>query len=172
MPNLFSDQQLDAISDLYDDMFDTFSKECLLVYEPKKVACSDCVTPANGSFHAGTGRDGGPIFIPNFACPECGGTKIKKVDQTETIRLECDWEPYLNKKLGLTAAVTTEMPYGILITKGYLVNAVKVKRAVSLKVQIPDSPFVPAEYKLSAVPVDQFKIVQSKFFLAVWERIN
>lgn len=171
MANLFSDEQLEAIGDLYDDMFDTFSKECILVYTPKNTTCLDCVSPANSNYHAGAGRDGGPIFVPNFACPECGGTKIKKVDQLETVRLECDWEPYLNKKLGLTAAVTTEMPYGILVTKGYMALAVKVKKAVSLKVQTPDSPLVAAEYKLSAVPVDQFKIVQSKFFLAVWERI-
>jgi hypothetical protein len=51
VPNLFNDEQLEAIGDLYDDMFDTFSKECILEYKAKDVPCTDCVTPANSSHH-------------------------------------------------------------------------------------------------------------------------
>lgn len=86
-----------SLFDKYNEVCDWFidndniGRACTLVYAPKKTQCSNCTVKMVGSTTINTYRHGGPMFFQTGKCPLCGGSGIKEVEYTDTIRLRIYW---------------------------------------------------------------------------------
>lgn len=167
MPDIFNQKQRQAITKLFDNMLDTFGKECRLFYQPQIISCEYCISPVNTTNFSGSWTHGGPLPLHTTICPFCKGTKTKTVENTEIIKMVCDWEPKAFKQI----ADNIRIPYGIITAKGRIVDLPKIKVCSKIQVQIPEFNTLIAEYKLNADPTDQFNIIQGRYFIAVLERI-
>lgn len=89
IPNILFDKFNEAI----DACHTAFGESCTLVFPPKKVTCSNCVT-ANfpGGVSRNVYRHGGPAPFTFGVCPLCGGNGYKEEETTSTIVLRIYWE--------------------------------------------------------------------------------
>ena len=148
-------------------MLDTFGKECRLFYQPQIISCEYCVSPANNSNVSGSWTHGGPLPLHGAICPFCKGSKTKAVENTEIIKMVCDWEPKAFKNI----AENIRVPFGIITAKGRLTDLPKITICSKIQIQVPDSNILTGEYKLNSAPSDQFNIIQGRYFIVVLERI-
>lgn len=175
MANIFSTEQLSAISEFYDDMFDTFKKQCRLIYPPKRTACTSCILPIDNIYTQGTGETGGPIFGSNVGgCPVCGGSQFIETEYGENIYVIIDWSPQIKTSKFNTDIIAKNilLEHGFITIQGYIADMRKVKRCVVLKMQLPLNAVDEGQYRLVGSPADSFNILQGKFFLATLERVG
>jgi hypothetical protein len=153
----------DAISDLIDQL----GKDCRLVYPPSMRNCDNCTPDTIGRKSTNRYRDGGPMPFSVGTCPMCNGTSKVATENSEVIRLLCDWSPsqYTIAKPG-----NIRIPDGYVETKGYVKDLPKVKKCQEMILQTDIEPYCRYKYTLAGEPVDSGNIVQGKFFVCLWRR--
>jgi hypothetical protein len=83
-----------VITAALDDLITELGKDCLLVYPPRWVACSNCVYDSVNQRSGNTWKSGGPAeFSTGSTCPLCNGHGKMAQEVSESIRLLCAYEP-------------------------------------------------------------------------------
>lgn len=161
--------QLNALKEGFDSMIGFFGKECKLFYQPKIIDCPDCSKLVNNSYSQGSfGTHGGPQRIDQMGvCFLCGGSGKRQQEYSENITMSCEWNPK-----GFINAAGISLPTATLRTRGYLFDIIKIKKCIELRLQVPIENYVVGRYKLNSEASDSFNIVQGRYFIAYWDRIN
>ena len=163
MANLFSAIKLNKIKSLYNDMFDTFSKECRLYYPPLITNCSSCLKLVTNDFQGNVNVHGDNIS--NFGgCDYCGGTGKIEQEVTDTVNMVCNWTPKNFKNL----FQNVNLSQVDLITKCKISDAMKVRRCIYMMINPKLEPIIPHKYKLFSEGSDQYCITQGDWFFQLW----
>jgi len=88
IPNSIWDKYYEACDFFLDD--NHIGRASTIVYPPKRVDCTNCVTPV-GSTTTNVYRHGGPMPFNFGSCPMCGGNGYKEEESTDSIRLRIYW---------------------------------------------------------------------------------
>lgn len=161
-------ETLSIVQDALDDLITEFGKECLLVYPPKMVACSNCTTELKGNPPANRWRTGNPSG-PSPICSVCNGSGNITQEETETIMLGCTYEP--KGFFRPVDNVNIRIKNATLQTKCYLKDAPKLVRCSYLYYQISVAAIVRARFELASDPVDISNIVKGRYAVAYWNQV-
>jgi hypothetical protein len=167
------DQDVRAVvQTVFDDMICEFGKDCRIVYPPRWIACANCIFDQQKALSSNRWKTGGPMPFPSGAtCPLCNGKGRAAEEVSEVLHLLCSWQ---EKRFAKTVPNLTEvrLPYGLLSTKGYLVDMPKLQRCDHLIVQIPIEAYGVGQYHLIGEPGDRNNIIQGRYCVALWERFG
>lgn len=156
----------DAIISVMDDIITEAGKECKLFYQPKLVDCTNCTLPAIDTYAGNIWSHGGPVRVDQMGCNSCGGSGKIAQEYTDTVTLTIDWKP---KEFQMNSNVAK--PYNTIMTRGNWLDLPKIMKSVKMRVALPLSAFVEADYVLRGEPFDAFSIIQGKYFIAIWDRV-
>jgi len=153
-----------------DSMINQLGKPCRIVYPPMWQPCVNCHNIGMiGGKPVSRYKHGGPLPFPNGTiCPMCNSTgKYRANAATETVTLLCSWNPdnWVKNDLGL------RIPGGTLGTKGYIWDMPKIRNADYIEIQVVEG-YAHWRFQLSGEPIDQGNIVQGRYFVALWERMQ
>lgn len=142
-----------------DDLITDLGKECLLIYPPKPVACSS----------VGAISPEGVALPPGEICPcgLCDGSGYRMVEVTETITMGVVTDPKFFWK-----RVPIEVPDGMIQTKCYAADVVKIRQAREMIVQPDLDLLTRPRYQLVGEPEDISSIIQKRYYIARWQRIQ
>jgi hypothetical protein len=169
MPNVFaiSEGVRTIARNVLDDLLDQLGKNCKLVYAPAQEPCADCLAPAGGPAGA-TWVTGGPAPLPGAGlCPACGGTGLRAVESSETIKMQVANRP---AKFWVPAPANVQVPAGTIQTKAYLTDLPKIRRAEEMVLQPELAPLIAWRYRRDGEPVDAGNIVQGRYCYTLWQR--
>lgn len=159
-----------TIQQALDDLITELGKDCLLVYPPKWVNCSNCLSSSFGNKSSSSWKSGGPLPFPaGTVCPLCNGSNKVSQEQTESVRMLCAWEP--KAFFEPLPQVDVRVPYGVIQTKSYLSDAPKIMRADHAVFQTPTTNILRSTYELAGEPVDVSNIIQGRYCVATWKRV-
>lgn len=139
-------------------------KICRLVYPPVLVDCLQCIYDPIGKKSSGRYRDGS--IIPGGICHLCGGVGKKASEASENIKMTIDWKPTNWEGMPIPVRV----PAGFILTRGFIVDLPKIKRATEMYIIGATEPYSKYKYVLESEPVDPFQFVPGKYFAALWKR--
>lgn len=158
------------IQDAVDDVITELGKNCLLVYPPKMVLCSNCTSSPIGHKPSNVWKSGGPIqFGQGSLCPMCDGDGRRAEEASETIKFLCEWD--VKKFFRPIHGIDLRIPRGVLQIKGFLTDLPKVVRCDHMILETAIDGILRAKYRLSGEPGDYSNIIQGRYFVAIWERI-
>ena len=167
---------ISGIQQIAADAFDTlilqFGKPCRLIYPAMMVPCPQgCPTPVGAKQATDVWRTGGMTKPGNIStCAVCGGTGQITKEQTEEITLLCDFDVKPWNRLQVPQEVDFRVPGGFCQTKGFLTDMPKVLRCQSAVLNTKAEPYLRYTYKLLSEPIENYKIVQGRYFQALWQR--
>lgn len=132
--------------------------------------CNNCVYDPVGRKSGNVWLSGGPIFFDNSqTCPMCNGRGTRQDQVTKTIKLLC----HSNQKKWVTKfPPNIEIPAGAIETKGYLSDLEDILLSRVMIVQPSLSSLIKWQYKLMGEPTNPSNIIQERYFVAIWERMN
>jgi hypothetical protein len=160
-----------VITQALDDLITELGKPCRLEYPPKWAPCVNCVYDPIGNKSSNRWLSGGPMQFPNGqTCPMCNGVGQLATAVTEVITFLCAWEP--RKFWFPIPNLQIRSPYSIVQTKGFLKDLPKIERANFLYFQTPIEGIARKKYKLFKEPGDPSNIIQNRYFVASWERVD
>lgn len=142
-----------------DDLLNELGKPCLLIYPPIMVPCS-CA--------GATWLTGGPASINNI-CPLCNGTNLVAQQVTETINMGIVTNP---KEFYKPFPINVQVPAGTIQSKCFMAEAIKVRQAREMQVGPSIDGFSRPRYQLDSEPEDVSSIIQSRYFVSTWKRIQ
>lgn len=143
------------ITDVFDDLFTEFGKPCRFVYPPERTACS-CASPATG-------------FGPGD-CQICSGAGHVDREVSEIVVMLLAWTP---KDFALPiVGQPVVVPGGRFEAKLYLKDVPKLLRATRVVVQCPIEPLLEASYELAGEPFDPSNIIQGRYAVANFRRLQ
>lgn len=160
----FTAEQIAGISDFYDELIESFSVPCKLIYIRKFEAGEPTLKFADDTYAQNIGLHGGPI---QSDMGQSGGSDLIAEESTETIDLVVDW----TIKDGRIFGKIITQPYDILRTHGALTDLPKIQRAVTMEVNLPGQPITKGVYKILSQGSDIFSIVKGRHFNCYWERV-
>ena len=164
-----TDKIRNIASDAIDDLIDQLGKDCELIYPSLKTDCPNCIYDPITNRSTGRYKSGGPRPFPHGTiCPVCRGNGQIESTHTDTVRLLCQWNPK-NFYVG-PGAIT--IPYGSVLTKGYMTDLPKILQSKRMIIQIPIHPYIRATFDLWSAPIDAGNIIQGRYFIAVWKGNN
>lgn len=143
----------------FDDLLTEVGKSCLLIYPPIMVPCS-CT---GATYHTG-----GSASIPGL-CLLCNGSNLVEQQVTEIINMGIVVNPnqfYKPFPRGI------EVPAGTIQSKCFLADAIKVKQARQMRVGPELDNFTRPTYKLASDPEDVSSIIQFRYFVSTWYRVQ
>ena len=170
MANIFefsSDLKLKC-SQAIDDLIEAAGKSCKLVYPPIKWKdCPDCSSNLDPIGRKRSNRYIGGQLVPiNINdCKTCGGKGKIPVENSETIKMLCDWNP----RNWVDRNILVRTPETILQTKGYMKDIIKVKRALHMIVQVDMKSLLNSILVLSSPPIDDNNLIQGNYFVCFWK---
>lgn len=165
---IFDSEQRAAIIQMFDAALDELSKPCKLWYPSVLVDCTNCLTPVSSEFFNNTGLHGGPIVN---TCVYCGGSNKIQQEVTDTINLEIDWSPKLNRKEYVNMGPKVKLPYDLVIVKGYFTDLPKLYRATEIQLATHLMPVLNNRYIVANGTADPYNVIQGRYFTAVLERV-
>lgn len=144
-----------------DDLITELAKDCKLIYPATNVQCG-----CQGNYWV----TGGKIPLSESACPLCSGTGFKAEQTTEIIQMTVALQPaHFWKKF----PSNIEVPTGTIQTKTNVIqNVIKIKQAREMQLQPELDGFVRQRYKLDGEPIDVSSIIQGRYFIMQWLRIQ
>jgi hypothetical protein len=159
----------DEVQTDFDDLLESFGKDCTLVYPGIFVECPNCIYDPIGQKSTNIWKHGGPAPFSSGACPVCGGTGgYRETEPIETIKVTVNWSP----QAYIFMPGNIRVPANSFLVRGYLTDAPKLKQANQIILQADLDGLVHYRCRLYAEPFDQFQIVQRRYFLAILERIE
>lgn len=103
---------------------DYTSRECTIVYPPKRESCVNCVKPV-GMSSTNVYRHGGPAPFNFGDCPLCGGNGYKENETTDTVRLRIYW----SRQDWIRIAGSIVSPDAEAMIIGYMSDLNKIRQA-------------------------------------------
>lgn len=144
-----------------DDLLDELAKDCKLYYTPTKEFCG-----CDGNFLLNGVQVPTPLVS---VCPQCGGTGYREVEHTETIQMSVAVKP---DQFWIKVPGKLQIPDGMIQTKCYIEDVIKIKRAKEMELQPELDAVVRNRYMLASEPVDISSIVQGRYFISIWQRVQ
>jgi hypothetical protein len=169
------DQELlQTAVDAFDDMIDTFGKNCKLIYKSKETICPNCIVdPKTGR---STGRPKPNPIIPftvGTTCPICDGRgKLVGTEGYSIVKMSINWNPREWITMWPQAANAdsiVRLAGGVATSRGYITDLPKILRADSVVLDI-DNNFMNNHFVLSGEPISPGNIVKNRYFTALWKR--
>jgi len=151
---------IDLVRGTQDDIMNQLGKTCTIFYTPKLIPCANCVN--------GVWITGGPMPFTFGVCPLCNSKGVIAQEVTENIIMLLNWTPR-NWNYPIKSIEVRE-PNGLLQTKGYLTDAIKLRNCQYMQITGVDG-YSHYTFKLLGEPIDPGTIVQSRYFIAEWQRI-
>ena len=160
-----------GIFDIYDDVVRAFIRDLgrtvTLVYQPKLVACPDCVGGGIGDMPGSRYLGGGIMPVPQMVgCLSCNGTGTKEERQTESIDLNIYYSPKEWQNIG----VRIEIPDGIIQVRGFIKDLPKAQRAIEMEVHNDVRGYGVFRYSRYGEQIFH-GLGRDNFFLGFWKRI-
>lgn len=142
-----------------DDLITELGVTCRLIYPPKPVACSalGAVSPE------------GVNIPPGEICPcgLCDGSGFRMVETTEDIVMGISRDPKTFWK-----KIPIDVPSGTIQTKCYAEDVVKIRQAREMIVQPDVDLLTRARYEIASEPEDISSIIQNRYWVTTWNRIQ
>lgn len=151
-----------------DDLITELGKDCLLVYPPATVPCTECGGALTHGPHGGPAPNG-------WVCPGCDNAGTRTVSTTETLRLLLEVNPadwFYRPRPYTQVPANAQVPGGTLKTKCHLAHRPKLLRAQHIIVQPELGPSYTTKYQLDGDPVDVSNITKGYYCVAYWRRAN
>lgn len=156
-----------------DTIIQILGKPCRLVYPPLTVACNNCGFDSIGKRSTGTYIEGGPQPFPRGQnCPLCGGKYWIEQQQTDSITMLISFNPkeWASAGLSIPESVNIRVPGGSAMSKGFLTDLPKIRRAKEVFLATNVEAYTRLRYTLAGEPLDVSNIVQGRYFVAFWNR--
>lgn len=143
----------------FDDLLTEVGRDCLLIYPGIMIPC-DCT--------GATWHTGGPASI-NGICPLCNGSNLREEITTETIRMGVVNDParFWNK-----LPRTVQIAAGTIQTKCYAADVIKIRQAKEMQVNPSVDNLTRNRYILISEPEDVSSIIQNRYWIAMWGRVQ
>jgi hypothetical protein len=152
----------------FDDLIDQLSKTCRLYYPPIMEPCSNCLPDPIGKKSANRWLDGGPAPFPlGSVCPMCGGEGYRANQLYDDVQLLVSENA---KKFYFFGKI--EIPDGSIETKFYIHDLPKVVKCDYMLLDLPNSQSLRKTYRLVGEPAIPGNIIQGRYVIALWQRIN
>lgn len=148
-------------------------KDCLLIFDPKRVRCSNCVYDSLNKCSANRYLPGGPQPFPlNSLCPICNGKGTLDTPVTKPIVLLLNWAPktWLAMPNMDMANVNIEVPGGACQAKGFMTDLPNVLQSRKMVIETAITGIKQYIYVLAGEPIDPSNIVQGRYFMSIWKR--
>jgi hypothetical protein len=150
------------------DLFDQLSRTCRLYYPPIMQLCNNCVIDPIGNKSSNRWLDGGPMpFDLGGICPGCGGEGYHAQETYTDIQLLINEEP---KKFAYFGNVS--IPDGNIECKCLVEDFPKIQKCDYMEKDTRASSYLRMKYKMVGEPIMPANIVQRRFVITLWERIN
>jgi hypothetical protein len=155
--------------DAIDDLIDQLGKDVKLVYPPTPVPCS-CGQDLIGKKGPHIWSHGGPS--PRVgSCVYCGGSGQKHQEQTETIRLLCNWDSRTFDRI-TNPDIRMRQSGSTVQTKGYISDLPKILKCSYAIFQVAIQGIQEYRFRLVSDPTNKNNIVPNRYFIAIWERVG
>lgn len=170
MPNLIFTLTPDVlkVAELsFNSLIINLGRTCRMFYNPKIIPCINCVYDSINRKSSGVYLSGGPYPFPmGSQCPVCYGKGTITEDAYEDVTLLIQEDVKQFQKIG-----NLNFPNGSIQTKGFIADLPKIQRCDYMLKHVDLSSVLPQKYKLYGEPLCPGNIVQSKYFVCLWERI-
>lgn len=163
---------LGITSNAIDSLIAQLGKPCRLIYPPIMEPCPQgCPVPVGTKQATDIWRTGTSVRPGNVnICSLCGGNGQMAVPQTETITLLCNFDVKPWDNFDVPAQTDFRRPAGLCITKGFITDLPKVKRAINAVLATNVEPYLRYSYQLHGEPIDNSNIVQGRYMSCLWIR--
>lgn len=161
MSSYLSTSDLSTLREAFDNIMDTFEKDCTVVYPPIIEDCDNCSPPPIGGRRGHILQHG--VWVP---CNYCNATGTKEVTSSETISVIVEFNP---KDIRLPVDALN-VPFGFIRVKSLIVDVPKILNAQYLVVAIPSQPYIEARYTRFREPIDEQAIIQARYSVSYWKR--
>ena len=104
------------------------SRECTIVYPPKRIPCDNCIVKPVGAATTNVYRNGGPAPFSFGSCPLCGGDGYSETEVTDTVRLRIYW----NRSEWIKIASNINVDDAEAMIIGFAADLPKIMRAAQI----------------------------------------
>lgn len=171
MPNIsLSASQINGIKEIYDSMLSFYGKVCKLIYQPLTIEAGTSIQLADNTYSQGNYWSQGHLRVDQQGIPMEGAQNTKIQESAEDITMTIDWNP--KDYLSSNATNISPIEFNFIKTRGKIVDFPKVQRCIEMHIQLPLENYVVGRYRLKLGATDAFSIIQNKYFIASWQRIN
>lgn len=167
MKDLLSTSIRNGSRNAFDSLIVTFGKTSRLILPPKITYCDNCKIDPIGKKSSNIWINGGPAPFPNGSlCPMCEGkgTIAQEVYYDVTMLIQED--PTKFEKI-----FSVNFPDGAIQTKCFITELPKIQQCQYMIKHLDLINVLPQKYKLFGEPLCPGNIVQSRYIVALWERV-
>ena len=155
------------ISSAFDDIITELGKICRVYYTPKIILCVNCIFDSVNHRSTGLYLSGGPYPFPvGSPCPVCFGRGTITEEAYDDVNLLIQEDVKQFQKIG-----NLDFPNGSIQTKGLVADLPKIQRCDHMLKHVNLSDVLPQKYKLLGEPICPGNIIQSRYFICLWERV-
>lgn len=155
---------------LMDDMINSFSKNCRVVYPPIVTSCPNCqaAPPIDNTINS-TWLTGGSVMNPIAGiCSVCGGKGISQ-QNSDIITGAIYWNP---KHFGNLKIDNLRLAKGLLKFDGFLTDLPKIQKCEYLIPDTDNEAYIHYRFRLCEEPISSNNIIKGRYFSSLWERIQ
>lgn len=142
-----------------DDLITELGRDCLLIYPGIMKPCS-----CSGN----TWHTGGSVPI-SALCLLCNGSGLREEITTEIIKMSVVNDPI---KFWRKLPRNIQVPDGIIQTKCYAADVIKIRQAREMQVNPSVDNLTRNRYKIMSEPEDVSSIIQNRYYICQWQRIE
>jgi len=174
MADLLDSDDRSSILETFDDIFDTYKKECRVYYPSRMETCSNCIYDSIGEKSGNRYKTGGPAPFNVGYCPMCKGSGKRETENYDTVYMTIDWNPgnYSLKKF-LRITDIAKIPDNVIMTRFKGSDYTKIRPCEHMIVVGAMEPYFHFKYKMFSEPIDAFQVnTAGSYFLTVWQRLG
>lgn len=151
----------------FNDLLDFLGRNCLLYYPPIQESCNNCIYDPIGNKSSNKWLQGGPQPFDFGLCPVCGGAGTRAISQTETIKMQFNFNAAQWKKMPIPQIQIVD---GLVLSKGLIEDFPKICNSIYMDAALDLNGLVTLRYELYGKPIDVYSITQGNFFVTFWKR--
>jgi hypothetical protein len=166
-------EDLEVMTGIFDDMENTFSSVCKIIYKTTETICPNCIINPRTGESMNRYKTGGPIpFDAGEICPVCEGRgRVQDTSLSDLINMTIDWrpKPWMNLGQSNNSDQIVRIPSGTVTATGFSKDIPKILRADYVLLDI-ENQYITNKYKLSGDPYMFGSITNRRYFFSVWEK--